>query len=88
MSEEEIDMDKKVKIYTTPSCHYCHQAMEFLESKGISFETYDVSKDGEALQQMKRISGGARSVPVIAFCDEVMVGFDQSKLEKALSCIE
>jgi len=79
--------DKKVKIYTTPACRYCQQAKEFLTRKGIEFEAYDVSKDTEALKEMKQVSGGARSVPVITVCDEVLVGFDRSHLEKALECL-
>ena len=36
---------------------------------------------------MVKISG-ARSVPVIVVCEEVMVGFDQSRLEQALTCMK
>jgi alkyl hydroperoxide reductase subunit F len=86
--EERLAMDKKVKIYTTSTCHYCQQAKDFLTEKGIPFEAVDVSQDKEALQEMKKISGGARSVPVISVCDEVMVGFDREAMEKALKCLE
>ncbi len=78
-------MDKKVKIYTTPQCHYCQEAKSFLTEKGIEFEAVDVTADKEALLEMKKISGGARTVPVIAVGDEVLVGFDRQSLEKALS---
>jgi alkyl hydroperoxide reductase subunit F len=81
-------MDKKVRIWTTPTCHYCHQAKEFFTEKGIEFEAYDVTRDQDALQEMKRVSGGARSVPVIAVCDEVLIGFDRSAVEKALHCLD
>ena len=81
-------MNKKVKIYTTPACNYCQQAKAFLTEKGIEIEAFDVSKDKEALQEMKKISGGARSVPVIVVCDEVLVGFDREAVEKALKCFE
>lgn len=33
---------------------------------------------------MRKISGGARSVPVIAIGDDVIVGFDRGAVEKAL----
>ena len=36
---------------------------------------------------MIKISGG-RSVPVIAVCDEVMVGFDAARLEQAVNCLK
>jgi len=62
-------------------------AKEFLSQKGFKFIEYDVTKDRAALDEMVRISG-ARSVPVIAACNEVMVGFDRSRLEEMLNCIK
>jgi len=80
-------MDKKVKIYTTPGCNYCRQAKVFLEEKGIDFESVDVSADKEAMQEMRKLTEGGRSVPVIRVCDQVLVGFDRKDLEKALECL-
>ncbi len=62
-------------------------AKEFLSQKGYKFTEYDVTKDRAALDEMVKISG-ARSVPVIAACNEVMVGFDRSRLEEMLNCIK
>lgn len=81
-------MGTKVKVFSTPSCNYCRQAKEFLEEKGVAFESFDVSADKEALQEMKRLTGGARSVPVIAVGDQVLVGFDRKDLEKALESLD
>jgi glutaredoxin 3 len=77
-------MEKKVKIYTTPTCHYCNQAKEYFTEKGIEFEAFDVSANSEALKEMKDLTGGARSVPVIAVNDSVIIGFDRDAVEKAL----
>jgi glutaredoxin 3 len=77
-------MENKVKIYTTPTCHYCSQAKEFFAEKGIAFEAVDVLSDAEAMKEMKSISGGARSVPVIAINGSVIIGFDRDAVEKAL----
>jgi len=46
-----------------------------------------VTKDRAALDEMVKISG-ARSVPVISACKEVMVGFDRTRLEQMLKCIK
>jgi glutaredoxin len=62
-------------------------AKEFLSQKGYPFTEYDVTKDRAALDEMVKISG-ARSVPVITACNEVMVGFDKTRLEQMLSCIK
>jgi glutaredoxin 3 len=60
---------------------------EFLSQKGYKFTEYDVTKDRAALDEMVKISG-ARSVPVIAACNEVMVGFERTRLEQMLNCIK
>jgi len=58
-----------------------------LSQKGVAFTAYDVTKDKEALEEMRKISGGALRVPVITVCNEVMVGFDRERLEMALRCL-
>ena len=63
-------------------------AKEFLAQKGVEHVAYDVTKDKAALQEMREISGGALRVPVIAVCNEVMVGFDAHRLEAALRCLD
>jgi glutaredoxin 3 len=60
-------------------------AKEFLSQKGYTFTEYDVTRDRAALDEMVKISGG-RSVPVIAACNEVMIGFDRTRIEQMLSC--
>jgi len=62
-------------------------AKEFLSQKGYKFTEYDVTKDRAALDEMVKLSG-ARSVPVIAACNEVMVGFERNRLEQMLSCVK
>ncbi len=73
-----------VKIYTTPTCPYCVKAKEYFTRKGIKYVEYNVAQDREALQEMTKLSGG-RSVPVITVDDEVMIGFNQDKLDKLLA---
>jgi len=62
-------------------------AKEFLSQKGYTFTEYDVTRDRVALDEMVKISGG-RSVPVIAACNEVMIGFDRTRIEQMVSCIK
>ncbi|MBI1823758.1 MAG: glutaredoxin family protein [Nitrospirae bacterium] len=78
---------EEVKIYTTSTCLYCRQAKEYMQKKGIKYTEYDVTKNQDALKEMVKISG-ARSVPVITACEEVMIGFDPARLEQMISCIQ
>ena len=56
---------------------------EFLSQKGVRFTEKDVSQDSTAAQDAYRVSG-QMGVPVITIDQEVVVGFDRPKLERAL----
>lgn len=76
-------MAKKVSVYSTPSCHYCEVAKQFLKQKGIPFREIDVAADDKAANEMVEKSG-QMSVPVIEVDGEIIIGFNRSALEKAL----
>jgi len=76
-------MDKKVTIYSTPTCHYCHIAKDFFNKNGIKYEEYDVVSDLARRQEMVDKSG-QMGVPVIVVGDDIVVGFNQPFLEEIL----
>ena len=55
---------------------------EFLSQKGVAFEERDVSKDLTALEELQKRR--LMTTPVILINDQVVVGFDQKKLEELL----
>ena len=73
-----------VKIYTSPTCGYCHQAKRFLTERGVRFIEYDVSRDRAAAEEMVRTTGHM-GVPVIVIDGQVVIGFDQARLEQLLA---
>ena len=75
--------DKMVVIYTTPTCPYCHRAKEYLSRKGISYVEYNVAQDRDKAKEMIEKSK-QMGVPVITIDDEVVVGFNQAKLDELL----
>ncbi len=76
--------DKKVVIYSTPTCPYCKRAKEYLSRKGISYTDIDVAQDREKAKEMIQKSG-QMGVPVITIDNEVVVGFNETLLDKLLS---
>jgi glutaredoxin-like YruB-family protein len=72
-----------IKVYSTPTCPYCHTLMDFLKDKGIDFEHVDVSADHKALEEMVEKSGQL-GVPVADINGEIVVGFDKEKICKLL----
>jgi glutaredoxin-like YruB-family protein len=76
-------MEKKVKIYSTPTCFYCQTTKEFFAKNGIKYEEANVSSDLKAREEMVRKSNQL-GVPVIEIGHEIIVGFDRVALEAAL----
>jgi len=76
--------DKNVVVYSTPTCPYCKKAKEYLSQKGIPFVDHNVAQDRDAANEMIQTSG-QMSVPVITINDEVIIGFNQTQLDKLLS---
>ena len=74
---------KTVKIYSTPSCTYCHMAKDFFKEKGVTFEDYNVGTDLDKRKEMIDKSG-QMGVPVILIGDKVIVGFDKGTIAKEL----
>ena len=58
---------------------FCQRTKEFLSQKAIPFEEKDVSKDPAALEELQQRR--LMTTPVTLIDDEVVVGFDQKKLE-------
>ena len=76
-------MDKKIKVYSTPTCPFCVRTKQFLKENNIDFEDIDVSANQEKVQEMVQKSG-QMSVPVLDIEGEIIVGFDKEKISKAL----
>jgi len=76
-------MDKKVKIYSTPTCPYCIRTKQFLKDNNIIFEDVDVSMNQAAGEEMVSRSG-QMGVPVLDIDGEIIVGFDKEKIKEAL----
>ena len=45
-------MDKKVTIYSTPTCHFCHMTKEYLTEHKIPYTDFDVAHDLTKRQEM------------------------------------
>lgn len=76
-------VDKQVTIYTTPTCPYCKRAKDYFFRKGISYVEYNVAMDRNAAKEMVKKSGQL-GVPVIVVDEQVIVGFNQTQLDKLL----
>lgn len=81
--------NKKVAIYTTPTCTYCRQAKEFFKQNQVAYDEYDVFTDLARRKEMVDKSG-QMGVPVITVNgadgadEEVVIGYDRARLAQLL----
>lgn len=75
---------KKVEIYSTDSCHFCHLAKDYFNEKGIEYTDYNVGTNVEKRMEMLEKSG-QMGVPVIVIDNkDLIIGFNQPVIDKLL----
>ena len=73
-----------VTVYSTPTCGYCRMAKNYLKEKNVAFTDYNVATNSEKAQEMVRKSG-QMGVPVLDVNGKIIIGFDRSAIDQALS---
>ena len=74
---------KNVKIYSTPTCHFCHMAKDFFDEKGVTYTEYNVAEDAEKRAEMVEKTN-QMGVPVIDVEGEIVIGFNEAKLKELI----
>lgn len=72
-----------VKIYTTPTCAYCHTEKEFFKEHNIEFQEFDVFSNAQAREYMINRTG-QMGVPVTEIDGKLVIGFDKAKIKELL----
>ncbi|HKL17008.1 MAG TPA: glutaredoxin domain-containing protein [Patescibacteria group bacterium] len=72
-----------IKVYSTPTCPYCHHVKDFLKENNFEFEDIDVSKDQEAGRHMVEKTG-QMGVPVVEINGDFIIGFNKAKIKEKL----
>ncbi|MEZ5198010.1 MAG: thioredoxin family protein [Bacteroidales bacterium] len=74
---------KRVTVYSTPSCSWCTTLKTHLKKNGIRYTDIDVSRDQHAAAEMQRKSG-QMGVPQTDIGGEIIVGFDKTRINTLL----
>lgn len=59
-----MSKELSVVVWSKEGCHYCGEVKQFLESKGIKYETIDVTHHDER-RDILEVKYGVRHVPVV-----------------------
>jgi glutaredoxin 3 len=78
---------QKIRLFVKPFCGWCHEAKDWLDERGISYEEVDVISDRRGFQEMVSLSGQTLA-PVIDVDGEVLADFDTGQLQKFMDKLE
>jgi len=82
-AKSEGKAQKRVTVYTTPTCSWCNTLKTHLKNNDISYSEIDVSRDQKAAEAMVRKSG-QQGVPQTDINGTMIIGFDKVKINKLL----
>lgn len=72
-----------VKVYSTPTCPWCHKAKAYLNAKKVKFEDLNVAVDEKARNEMVEKTS-QMGVPVLDINGKIIIGFDQGAIDAEL----
>ena len=81
--DDKKSKQKRVILFTTPTCSFCTSAKMYLRQNKIRFKEVDVSRDTVAAKDMQRRSRQS-GVPVLDIGGKIIVGFDRPKIDTLL----
>ncbi len=74
---------KRVTVYSTPTCTYCNKLKQYLDKHGIRYTDINVAADMNAAREMVNRSG-QQGVPQTDINGQIIIGFDTAKISKLL----
>lgn len=75
--------EHRVRVFTTPTCSWCHKLKTYLGDKQVPFTEIDISRDHEAARDMV-LRSGQIGVPVAEIDGHIVVGFDRPRIDSLL----
>ena len=69
----------RVEIYCKEDCPYCEKAKDLFDSKGVEYETYNVTGDDELFDEMVERADGRQTAPEVFIDDELIGGWDDTQ---------
>ena len=68
-----------VRLFVKSGCPWCDDAVEWLDARGIPFQTLNVFAHPKAYKEMRELSGQERA-PVLDVDGQILADFDAGQL--------
>ena len=72
---------ERIRLFIKPYCGWCHEAIDWLDARGIKYEVLDVISDSAARREMHQLSGQTLA-PTIDVDGEILADFGVDELEE------
>lgn len=72
-----------VTLYVMPQCGYCEKTRQLLTERGVTWTERDIASSTEAKREFT--AKGGVGTPLIVIGDEVIRGYDASRIDLMLS---
>jgi glutaredoxin 3 len=69
----------KIRLFIKPYCPWCHKAQQWLDDRGIQYQTLDVISNTDAFREMVELSGQSLA-PVIDVDGKILADFGPEEL--------
>ena len=76
--------DADVTLYCTPWCPDCPEVRRYFKQHDIPYVEIDISRDRAAAARVRGWADGNETTPIINIHGQIIVTYDQAKVEKAL----
>lgn len=74
---------KRVRVFTSPTCHWCRVAKAYLDDHDIEYVECDIITDLAARREMVLMTG-QYGVPVVQVGDKAIVGWNEAEFRRLL----
>jgi len=78
----------EIKVYTTPTCHYCTKLKTWLKKEEIEYQEFDLSKNQETAKELIKKTG-QRGVPQTLITKNnkeiPVIGFRPEKIKQIIN---
>ena len=75
---------KNITVFTSKTCPHCPRAKSYLREKGYPFIEKDIA---DQLVRSELMRMGIRGVPAFLIGEDIVVGFDPSKIEELVDFV-
>jgi len=75
--------EKKIKIYSTPTCMYCNMLKAYLDQHDKKYEDINLVENREMAKYVAE-NTGQLGVPVTEIDGQFIIGFDQARIASIL----